>query len=163
MTKTLYAAAAALLIANPVLAEDPLLVQVRHLSMDAALKIAEGTIAACRGKGLEVAVTVVDRNGAVQVTLRDTLVTPLMAQLSEQKARTAANFSAATSAMRERANSALGRVNGVLMTAGGVPVLVGGSTLVGGVGVSGSPAGEADEECALAGIAKIQEDLDRTP
>ncbi len=63
--------------------------------------------------------------------------------------------------MRERANSAIGHLNGVLMSAGGVPVLMGGSVLVAGVGVSGSPAGEADEECALAGIAKIQEDLDR--
>jgi uncharacterized protein GlcG (DUF336 family) len=28
------------------------------------------------------------------------------------------------------------------------------------VGVSGAPAGETDEECALAGIETIQEDLD---
>lgn len=163
MTKTLWAAAAALLIAAPALADDPLLVQVQHLSMNAALKVAEGAVAACRAKGLEVAVTVVDRDGAVLVTLRDTLVTPLMAQLSEQKARTAVNFGAATSAMRERANSAIGHVDGVLMSAGGVPVLVGGGVLVAGVGVGGSPAGEADEACALAGITTIQADLDRTP
>ncbi|WP_295391412.1 heme-binding protein [uncultured Thiodictyon sp.] len=161
MTKTLCAAAAALLIATPALAEDPLLVQVRHLSMGAALKIAEGAIAACRDKGFEVAATVVDRDGGVQVTLRDTLVAPLMADLSAQKAKTAVHFSGATSAMHERANSALGHADGVLMAAGGVPVLVGGTALVAGLGVSGSPAGETDEECALAGIAKVQEELDR--
>jgi uncharacterized protein GlcG (DUF336 family) len=48
----------------------------------------------------------------------------------------------------------------LVMSAGGVPVLVGGSSLVAGVGVSGAPAGETDEECALAGIAEIQDDLD---
>ena len=163
MTKTLCAAAAALLIATPALADDPLLVQLPHLSLSAALKVADGAMAACRDKGFDVAVTVVDRAGTVQVTLRDTLAAPLMANLSEQKAKTAANFSAATSAMRERANSPIGHLNGVLMSAGGVPVLIGGTVLVAGVGVSGSPAGETDEECALAGIAKIQEDLDRKP
>ena len=161
MTKTLCAAAAALLIATPALADAPLLVQVRHLSMGAALKIAEGVIAACRDKGFEVAATVVDRDGAVQVTLRDTLVAPLMADLSAQKAKTAVHFNGATSAMHERANSALGHVDGVLMAAGGVPVLVGGTALVAGLGVSGSPAGETDEACALAAIAKVQEELDR--
>ncbi|WP_295447545.1 hypothetical protein [uncultured Thiodictyon sp.] len=68
MTKTLCAAAAALLIATPALADDPLLVQLPHLSLSAALKVAEGAMAACRDKGFEVAVTVVDRAGTVQVT-----------------------------------------------------------------------------------------------
>ena len=163
MSKTLSAAAVALSIAAPALTAAPLLIPVKHLSLDAALRIAEGAIAACRDKGLQIATTVVDRAGTVQVTLRDTLATPLMAQLSEQKARTAANFNAATSAMRERGNSALSHVDGVLMSAGGVPVLAGGTLLVAGVGVAGSPAGETDEECALAGIAKVQEELDRTP
>jgi uncharacterized protein GlcG (DUF336 family) len=39
-------------------------------------------------------------------------------------------------------------------------MLVGGSSLVADVGVSGAASGEIDEECALAGIAEIQDDLD---
>jgi len=62
--------------------------------------------------------------------------------------------------MKERANSPIGRIDGLVMSAGGVPVLVGGSALAAGVGVSGAPAGETDEACALAGIARVQEDLD---
>ena len=104
--------------------------------------------------------TVVDRDGTVQVTLRDTIAAPITVRVSEQKARTAVNFNAATSAMKESANSPIGRIDGVVMAAGGVPVLVGGSALAAGVGVSGAPAGETDEACALAGIAQVQEDLD---
>jgi uncharacterized protein GlcG (DUF336 family) len=44
------------------------------------------------------------------------------------------------------------------MVGGGVPVMAAGS-MVGGVGVSGSPSGEADQKCAEAGIEAIEEDL----
>ena len=145
---------------TPTLAAEPLVVQVKRLSLDTAVKIAQGSVAACREKGIQIAVTVVDRDGTVQVTLRDTIAAPITVQISEQKARTAVNFNAATSTMKERANSPIGRIDGLVMAAGGVPVLVGGSALAAGVGVSGAPAGETDEACALAGIAQVQEDLD---
>ena len=45
------------------------------------------------------------------------------------------------------------------MSAGGAVVQVGGA-LVGGVGVSGAPSGETDEECAKAGVAAVQDDLE---
>ncbi len=160
MIKPLVTAVATLLLAAPALAEDPMVIQVKRLSLDTAVKIAQGAIADCREKGIQIAATVVDREGTVQVTLRDTIAAPITAPISEMKARTAVNFNAATSAMKERAASPIGRVPGVVMSAGGVPVLVGGSALVAGVGVSGAPAGETDEECALAGIAKVQEELD---
>lgn len=160
MTKTLSAALAALGIATPALAEDPMVVQVQRLSMDTAVKVAQGAIEACREKGIQIGVTVVDRDGTVQVTLRDTIAAPITVPISEMKAKTAVNFNAATSAMAARAETPIGRIDGLVMSAGGVPVVVGGSALVAGVGVSGAPAGETDEECALAGIAKVQEDLD---
>jgi uncharacterized protein GlcG (DUF336 family) len=34
-----------------------------------------------------------------------------------------------------------------------------GGTLVGAIGVSGAPGGQADEDCAVKGLASIQEDL----
>jgi len=147
-------------VCTPALAAEPMVIQVKRLSLETALKIAQGSIAACREKGIQIGVTVVDRDGTVQVTLRDTIAAPITVPISEQKARTAVNFNAATSAMKERANSPIGRIDGLLMSPGGVPILVGGSALAGGVGVSGAPAGETDEECALAGVAKVQEDLD---
>jgi len=160
MTKRLIAALAACCITAPALAEDPMVLQVKRLSMDTAVKIAQGAIEACREKGIQIGVTVVDRDGTVQVTLRDTIAAPITVPISEMKAKTAANFNSATSAMTARADTPIGRIDGLVMSAGGVPVLVGGSALVAAVGVSGAPAGETDEECALAGLAKIQEDLD---
>jgi uncharacterized protein GlcG (DUF336 family) len=160
MTKHLIAALAAASLSAPALAADPMVVQVKRLSMDTALKIAQATIEACREKGIQIAATVVDRDGTVQVTLRDTIAAPITVPISEMKAKTAVNFNAATSALKERADTPIGRIDGLVMSAGGLPILVGGSALVAGVGVSGAPAGETDEECALAGVAKVQEDLD---
>ena len=101
----------------------------------------------------------VDRDGTVQVTLRDSIAAPITVPISEQKARTAANFNAATSAMKERANSPIGRIDGLVMSAGGARFWSV-ARLAGAVGVSGAPRGETDEACALAGIAKVAEDLE---
>jgi uncharacterized protein GlcG (DUF336 family) len=160
MNKHLIAVLTTAAFAGPALASDPMVVQVKRLSLDTATQIAQATIEACREKGIQIGVTVVDREGTVQVTLRDTIAAPITVPISEMKAKTAVNFNAATSALKERADTPIGRIDGLVMSAGGVPVLVGGSALVAGVGVSGAPGGETDEECALAGIAKVQEDLD---
>ncbi len=159
MKKHLLFAALSLALAAPAQAEDPLVVTVKRLSMDTAMKIAQATIAACREKGIQIAATVVDRDGTVQAQLRDTIASPLTLNISAQKAYTAANFNAATSSMADRGNTPVGRVDGLVMSAGGVPIQVGGA-LLGAVGVSGAPAGETDEECAQAGVAAVQDDLE---
>lgn len=145
--------------ASPALAEDPMTVSVKRLSLDTAQKIAQATIDACREKGIQIGVTVVDRDGVVQVQLRDTIAAPITVPISYKKAYTAVNFNANTSAMAERADTAVGRQDFLVMSAGGVTVTTGGS-LVGGVGVSGAPAGETDEECAQAGVDAVQDDLE---
>jgi uncharacterized protein GlcG (DUF336 family) len=139
-------------------ADDALTVAVKRLSLDAAIKVAQGAVAACREKGIQIGVTVVDRDGTVQVKLRDTIAAPITVEISEQKAVTAVNFNAATSQLASRADTPIGRIDGLVMSAGGVPVEVGGS-LLGAVGVSGAPSGETDEECAAAGIAVVIDDL----
>lgn len=48
---------------------------------------------------------------------------------------------------------------GVVIIGGGLVVESGGS-LVGAVGVSGAPGGDADEACAAAGLKAIQGRLD---
>jgi uncharacterized protein GlcG (DUF336 family) len=48
---------------------------------------------------------------------------------------------------------------GVVIVGGGLVVESGGS-LVGAIGVSGAPGGDADEACAKAGIEAIQGKLD---
>jgi uncharacterized protein GlcG (DUF336 family) len=145
--------------AGSALADDPMMVSVKRLSLQTAQRIAQATIDACREKGIQIGVTVVDRDGVVQAQLRDTIAAPITVPISFKKAYTAVNFNADTSALGERADTPIGRLDFLVMSAGGVTVQVGGA-LVGGVGVSGAPAGETDEECAKAGVAAVQDDLE---
>jgi uncharacterized protein GlcG (DUF336 family) len=134
-------------------------VTLKRLSMETANQIALGAIEACRKEGIQIGVTVVDRNGIVQVAMRDTIAAQITLPISRQKAFTAVNFNAATSALKDRANSPIGRIDGLVMSAGGLPIAAGGQ-LLGGVGVSGAPAGETDEACAQAGIDQVIDDLE---
>ncbi len=127
--------------------------------MATALTIAQAAIEECTKKGIQIGVTVVDRDGTVQVTLRDTIAAPITLMFSKGKAYTAVNFNSATSALTERANTAIGYAPGMVMAAGGLPIEVGGK-LVGAVGVSGSPSGEVDEQCAQAGVDAVLDDLE---
>lgn len=147
------------LLASTAVAGEPGTVTIKRLSLDAALKVAQGTVQACRAKGVQAGVTVVDRDGTPQVMLRDTLAPPITEPISKMKAVTAVNFSAPTSALASRADTPIGRVPGLVMAAGGVPISVGG-TIVGGVGVSGAPDGKTDEECAVMGAKPVIEDLE---
>jgi uncharacterized protein GlcG (DUF336 family) len=56
------------------------------------------------------------------------------------------------------ANSGLRHFRRVVALGGGVPVEAGGSIL-GAVGVSGGPGGEADDRCARAGLEAIKDDI----
>ena len=159
MNKAIPALMIAACAAAPVNAEEVAMVSVKRLSMDVAVKVAQGAVAACREKGIQIGVTVVDRDGTEQVTLRDTIAAPITVPISKMKAVTAVNFNAATSALGGRADTPIGRIDGLVMSAGGVPLEVGGA-LVAGVGVSGAPDGATDEECAQAGVDAVMEDLE---
>jgi uncharacterized protein GlcG (DUF336 family) len=147
------------LAAGPAMAADPMMVSVKRLSLETAQRIAQGAIDACREKGIQIGVTVVDRDGVIQTQLRDTIASPITVPISFKKAYTAVNFNADTSALGERADTPIGRLDFLVMSAGGAVVQVAGA-LIGGVGVSGAPSGETDEECAKAGVAAVQDDLD---
>lgn len=139
--------------------EEAMTVSLKRLTLETAMSIAKGAVDACRKEGIQIAVTVVDRDGRVQATLRDTIASAITLTISRQKAYTAANFNAATSAMADRANTPIGRVEGLVMSAGGLPIQAGG-TLLGAVGVSGAPSGVTDEACAQAGIDQVLDDLE---
>jgi uncharacterized protein GlcG (DUF336 family) len=151
-----------LLLASPMTQADDEVkptVDLKRLSLETANQIALGAIEACRKQGIQIGVTVVDRDGTVQVSMRDTIAASITLPISRQKAFTAANFNAATSALNDRADSPIGRIDGLVMSAGGVPVQAGGQ-LLGAVGVSGAPSGETDEGCAQAGIDLVLDDLE---
>jgi uncharacterized protein GlcG (DUF336 family) len=156
----LYGCLLASLIGGNAHAEDDnMMVNVKRLTLQTAQTIANAAIEACRKEGIQIAVTVVDRDGTEQIIMRDTIAAPITVPISRDKAYTAVMFNAATSAMTDRAGTPVGRQPRLIMSAGGLPIEVGGS-LLGGVGVSGAPSGETDEMCAQAGIDAVQDDLE---
>ena len=140
-------------------AAEPMAITVSRLSMETALKAAQKAIQTCRTKGIQIGVTVVDRSGQPQVMLRDVLAPDLTVRVSALKAYTAVSFNAPTSALKAQAQSSLAHVPGLLFSAGAVPIAAGG-ILYGAIGVSGAPSGDTDEECAKAGAAAIESDLE---
>ncbi len=139
--------------------DDQLSVPVYRLTLDAANSVAQAAIDECRKQGIQAGVTVVDRNGIVQVALRDTLAPQITLPISKGKALAAVNFGVSTADLADRANTPIGRVPGLVMSQGGLLIQAAGNNF-GAVGVSGAPSGATDEECAQAGVNAIQDDLE---
>ena len=156
--------ACSFLVMNQTIAEEeqPTVVNIKRMSLDVALRIAKATIDQCRKEGVQVAVTVVDRGGHPQVVLRDVLAQDRTLRISLMKAYTAMSFNTATSQLEGRFTSpfSIGKVEGLVISAGGVPVTASGNIL-GGVGVSGAPSGKTDEKCAQAGVDAVADDLEK--
>lgn len=146
----------------PATAEEAL-ISFKILTPETALELAQATLKACRDKGYQVAVAVVDRSGTPQVMLRDRYAGAHTPSTATRKAWTATSFRADTLSLAEetragKPQSGVRFVDNALMLGGGVLVEAGGS-MVGAVGVSGAPNGELDDACARAGIATIEEKL----
>jgi len=141
--------------------ESPVTIPIHRLSLDVATKAATAAIEACRKEGVNVTVAVIDRGGREQVVLRDTLAMPLTLEVAKQKAYAAMNFNTPTSQLESRFTSPFspGKVEGIVLSAGGIPIEAGG-TIIGGIGVSGAPSGSMDEKCAQAGLTAIIDELE---
>lgn len=131
----------------------------QRLGLDTAMMIAQGALESCRNKGIQISVTIVTRDGNPQVILRDTFASPITEIISRGKAYTAVMFNASTAELDSRANTPIGRVSGLVMSQGGLTITAGGK-LVGGIGVSGAPSGQTDEDCAQDGLDLVQDELD---
>lgn len=142
-------------------AEVPAVIKIPRLTLEASEKLAQATVAACRKEGIQIGVTVVDRSGDTMVLLRDTLAPRITIEISRQKAFTAVNFNAPLSTMENRFTKpfAVGKVDGLVFSAGGIPIEAAGN-IVGAVGVSGAATGEQDEACAREGLKAIAFDLE---
>lgn len=159
----LAATLSAMLLSLPVAAQEETLISFKVLAPETALELAQATLQACRKKGFQVAVAVVDRMGVPQVMLRDRYAGAHTPSTATRKAWTAASFRTSTLSMMEetqagKPQSGVRFVDQALMIGGGVVVEASGS-LVGAVGVSGAPGGEQDDACAKAGIAAIEDKL----
>lgn len=159
--------AAVLLAAMPVTSladEDSGFAEFKLLRPKIALQLAEAALESCREGGYQVAVAVVDRFGQPQVILRDRFAGSHTIDTATGKAWTSVSFRAPTLELDGRIASGelspgLRDIPDALFLGGGVPVLSAGS-IVGGIGISGAPSPQIDQDCAEAGIDAISEVLD---
>lgn len=163
------AAALAALLAAGALAVPPavaqkLLTSYPTLTTTAALQAAQAALARCDKDGFTAAVAVVDRGGNALVLLRNGLAGPHTVQTAIGKAYSATSFRTDTTELAQatqsgRVSSGIREIPGVIAVGGGIMIRAKGA-LVGAIGVSGAPNGDADDACAKAGIAAISDALE---
>lgn len=145
-------------------AEEKSFFTFRVLKPELAIEAAQGAMKECRQRGYQIAVSVTDRFGVLQVTHRDQLAGPHTPDTSYRKAWTAVSFRTETlelSKLTEAGEAwAIRNVTGALPLGGGVRILAGDGDMVGAIGVSGAPSGSDDEACARAGIAVIADRIE---
>ena len=159
----LAATVAASLLAGSAAAQETL-VTYKSLSLELAQDLAKATLADCRKRGFQVSVAVVDRFGVTQVLLRDRFAGSHTVSTASGKAWTAASFRTSTtelvaSSQPGMMQAGIRNLPGAVIIGGGLTVEAAGS-LLGAVGVSGAPGGDADEACAKAGIDAVRDKLD---
>lgn len=159
----LVAGACALLFVGSVRAQDAL-VTFKSLSPEVALDLARAALAECRQRGYQVSVAVVDRFGVTQVLLRDRFAGAHTPPTATGKAWTAVTFRSNTTDLIAliqpgSPQSGVRDLPGAVILGGGMTIEAAGA-IVGAIGVSGAPGGEADDACAKAGIAAVRDKLD---
>ena len=164
LVRNLLAATAIISLLTGSAAAEEAVVTYKSLSPELALDLARASLADCRKRGFQVSVAVVDRFGITQVLLRDRFAGPHTVSTASGKAWTAATFRTSTTELNAISQPGLMQAGirnlpGAVIVAGGLTVEAAGS-LLGAVGVSGAPGGDADEACAKAGIDAIRDRLD---
>jgi len=144
-------------------AEETATFGFKSLTPEVALELARATLVACRVAGYQTAVAVVDRNGILQVLLRDQLAGAHTPETARRKAWTSASFKEDTLSMMEvtqagKPQSGVRFISEALMAGGGIPIEVEGA-IVGAIGISGAPGGEADHQCGEKGLEAIEDKL----
>ena len=143
------------------------LISVQKLSAPLANELVGETVAQCAQKGYAVTAVVVDLEGVRQALLRGNGAPIHTLDNAFYKAYSSASLTLArkedsTKAVADRmAKSPPTTVPStplpnVTYAVGGVAIMAGGKT-IGGLGVSGAPGGQFDEECARGALAKIQD------
>jgi uncharacterized protein GlcG (DUF336 family) len=155
--------ALALTLVVPARAQEAL-VTYKSLTTEVALELARASLAECRKRGYQAAVAVVDRFGVTQVMLRDRFAGAHTPSTAAGKAWTAVSFRTNTTELVAQTQPGMPQAGlrglpGAVILGGGITIEAGGS-LLGAVGVSGAPGGDADDACAKAGIEAVRDRLD---
>jgi uncharacterized protein GlcG (DUF336 family) len=156
-----FAAAIIGLCAAPV-SSDAQVITHRDVGVRMGLAIAVAALDQCEQDGNSVSVAVVDRAGRLRVFLQSDRANPHNIELARRKAYTARTFGRSSADWAKRTTempelAAQRELADVIALRGGVPIKVGNET-IGAVGVSGSSS-EGDEKCAMAGLAKVADQL----
>ncbi len=131
------------------------------LDLEAARRLADGALQACRSQGRALAVTVLDRGGNLLFLQRDERVGPHNAEASRRKAYTALSTRKDTLALARDAQANpdarnLAGMPELLLLGGGIPLLVQGRP-AGAIGVAGAGGAANDHACALAAVKAVPE------
>ncbi|ODU67248.1 MAG: hypothetical protein ABT05_04070 [Lautropia sp. SCN 66-9] len=134
------------------------------LTPETALTAAQAALAHCRKAGYQVAVAVVDRSGLLQVLLRDRFAGPHTIDVAPRKAWTAASMRMPSTevAAETQAGKPMSGLRALpqLMAAGGAVLIEASGATLGAIGVSGAPGGDADDDCARAGVKAIADAIE---
>jgi len=141
----------------------------RALPLALAQEAASQAIAHCESLGHRVSTSVVDTSGVERVFLRGDHSTVHTHDTAFDKAYTVATLgpvfgATSTSALVEKIGKsptgpALSGIRHVILLAGGVAIRAGDETIA-ALGVGGAPGGAIDEQCARAGVERIQQRVD---
>jgi uncharacterized protein GlcG (DUF336 family) len=142
-------------------------ITTQKLSAALANELVGESVAICAQKGYQVVAVVVDLDGVRQALLRGNGAPIHSMDNAYYKAYSAASLTLGrkegstkevADRMAKNPPSAVPQtpLPNVTYAVGGVVIMAGGRA-IGGIGVSGAPGGQFDEECARGAIAKIQD------
>src|SRR5213595_594549 len=145
------------------------LVTTHKLSAALANQLVGDSVAACAQKGYQVVAVVVDLDGVRQAVLRGDGAPIHSMDNAYYKAYTVASVGLSrkeesTKQIADRMAKAAPTtvpqtpLPNVTYAQGAIAIMAGGNT-IGGLGVSGAPGGNFDEECARGALAKIKDRL----
>lgn len=134
--------------------------QTHRIPAALASEAASEAVAACAKQGYRETAVVIDADGATIAVLRGDGAGVHTLDSAHDKAYTAASFKRDTLALSERKAEIadLMKLPHVLFFGGGVTIKIG-DEVVGAIGASGAPGAKLDDNCAHAGLAKIQDRL----
>jgi uncharacterized protein GlcG (DUF336 family) len=155
----LFAAAPALaqsILPNPTNdeARAPRPPRARGISAALAVEAAQAANATCLANGNKTTTIVIDSEGVPIAMVSDDGAAAITQRIAMGKAMISLKTKGA-SADGAKADPAVMASLGVARP-GGFPIMVG-NDVVGAIAVSGSPTGQADEVCAKAAMAKVQD------
>jgi len=135
----------------------------KNMTLALANQLAAAAVSACQANGYAVTASVVDRAGGIRAMHRADNAGPHTIAASERKAYTSASAKNATTAMMETAQKNPGAANlanipGFLLLGGGMPVKVG-NEVIAAVGVGGAPGGHLDDQCVVAAMETVKDQL----